>query len=264
MSPYGVYFDYYSVNNTLTSNTLCSNSQYDIYASTSASGTGLGNTCDYPSYYWNDNGTSDCTSRCGAAFTTTTTTTTTSTSSTSTSSTTSTTSTTTTIFSVVINEFMASPPGADDASKPNGEWVELYNNGTLQQNLASWYLTENGGALNITAARTDTGNTLIAPQAFLVVYRDGATSFDLSDTTDNITLWTASSLLMDSVSYNVTQLNASWSTLPENTSVGRSVDGSGMWTTYNASTAGRSNLGSQTTQHALVSGWNLISLPLNL
>lgn len=65
-SAYGAYMDYYSTGNTLTDNTFCSNSQYDIYASSSSCGTGVRNTCNNPSYYWNDNSTTDCTYRCGA------------------------------------------------------------------------------------------------------------------------------------------------------------------------------------------------------
>ena len=159
---------------------------------------------------------------------------------------------------------MASPVCADDASKPNGEWVELYNNGTFQKDLSGWYLTEDGGSLNITSNRTNTCNTLIAPRAFLVVYRDGAQYFYLGDAYDNISLWTQLNLMIDTVSYNATQLNASWSVLPENSSVGRSVDGSGVWRSFNQSTPSGSNLGSVSTQAVLPLGWNLISIPLNL
>lgn len=44
---------------------------------------------------------------------------------------------------VVINEFIPNPSGSDNAPKPGGEWVELYNNSGSSVDVAGWVLTSN-------------------------------------------------------------------------------------------------------------------------
>jgi len=70
-------------------------------------------------------------------------------------------------LSIVINEFLPNPVGPDDAEKPEGEWVELYNKGRFSVPLRGWFLSDlQGNLLQIP-------NSTIPPKGFLVVYLDG-------------------------------------------------------------------------------------------
>ena len=42
---------------------------------------------------------------------------------------------------VCINEVIPNPNGWDDAAYPNGEWLELYNQGTVDVDLTGWKVT---------------------------------------------------------------------------------------------------------------------------
>ena len=46
---------------------------------------------------------------------------------------------------VCINELMPNPTGVESGNFPDGEWVELYNNGTSDVNLQGWSLWDAGG-----------------------------------------------------------------------------------------------------------------------
>jgi len=84
---------------------------------------------------------------------------------------------------IVINEFLPNPRGDDDAPKPGGEWVELYNTGDSAVDVNGWALYDNNNShkLLITTSNTDTGETIIAPDEFLVVYRNGDSDFALNN-----------------------------------------------------------------------------------
>jgi len=70
-------------------------------------------------------------------------------------------------MNIVINEFLPNPVGRDDARKPKGEWVELYNKGKFPITLKGWFLMDlQGNRLPIPAST-------ILPKGFLVVYLDG-------------------------------------------------------------------------------------------
>ena len=46
---------------------------------------------------------------------------------------------------VCINEIMPNADGSDQGIFPSGEWVELYNSGTLDANLEGWAIVDLGG-----------------------------------------------------------------------------------------------------------------------
>jgi len=85
---------------------------------------------------------------------------------------------------IVINEFLPNPIGEDDASAPNGEWVELYNRGNSTTTLTGWYLSDlNNNKLPIPTSS-------ISPKGFLVIYLDGAFSPEwLDNKGDVVLLW---------------------------------------------------------------------------
>jgi hypothetical protein len=71
---------------------------------------------------------------------------------------------------IVINEVLPDPIGADDAMRPGGEWVELYNKGGDSVDVAGWTICNFGDCVTITSAVTDTGGTVITSGGFLVIY----------------------------------------------------------------------------------------------
>ena len=84
---------------------------------------------------------------------------------------------------IVINEFLPNPRGRDDARKPKGEWVELYNKGSNEIDVAGWVLYDENDSneLPITSANTNTDSTIISAGGFLVVYRNGDNDFALDN-----------------------------------------------------------------------------------
>lgn len=116
---------------------------------------------------------------------------------------------------VVINEFLPNPDGVaygfdfgnDASNMPQGEWIELYNNGDVPINVAGWYLTDASGGVGnthavIDATNTQPATTTIPAHGWLVVYLNKPS---LNDTGDSIFLYTSTStgsVLVDSYTYD--------------------------------------------------------------
>ncbi|MGB9706564.1 MAG: signal peptidase I [Microgenomates group bacterium] len=138
-------------------------------------------------------------------------------------------------FGVVLNEFLPNPAGDDDAPKPNGEWVKLYNNSALPVDVNGWVLYDAYDAheLVISVSNSDNdgnpsdeGETIVPVGGILTVYRDGDGDFELNNTGgDTIRLYNApigsGGVLVDSFTYKI---NAS-----ESKSFKRQPDGTGGW-----------------------------------
>lgn len=99
---------------------------------------------------------------------------------------------------IVLNEFLPNPIGDDDATMPSGEWVELYNKGAEDVDVAGWYLydADNEHALEVTVRNADGngdtndgGETIVPANGFLVVYRNGDTDFSLNNDADELRLY---------------------------------------------------------------------------
>ncbi len=149
---------------------------------------------------------------------------------------------------ISLNEIMPNPVGSDDAPMPQGEWVELFNRGTVPVDLNGWYITDaTGRRWTIRASNSDAdgdpsdgGETIIAPGGYLVVYRNG-TNMTLNNTTgDEVTLFNASGVKIDSHLYNV-------SAHPEGKSVARFPDGTGIWIDPDPTPGGDNTLGEKET-----------------
>ena len=115
-------------------------------------------------------------------------------------------------FDIVLNEFLPNPDesanglnfGKDSDSKPLGEWIELYNKGDVDIDVVGWYTADaSGGGGNIqqviAGSNTDTGDTIIPAHGWLVVYMNKAI---LNNTGDEIHLFTADDVEIDSVTYD--------------------------------------------------------------
>lgn len=108
---------------------------------------------------------------------------------------------------VVLNEILPDPAGSDNAPKPDGEWVELFNLTDRPISLEGWALYDSVDTheLLITSLNTDTGTTTIDALSHLVVYRDGDGDFSLNNTGDSVRLYTKkislNGKLIDSFSY---------------------------------------------------------------
>lgn len=129
---------------------------------------------------------------------------------------------------IVINEFMPNPVGNDDAAKPGGEWVELFNPTSVPVDVDGWVLydSDNAHELVISALNTGTGDTIVPSHGFLVVYRNGNGDFILNNTSgDSVRLFddaiASGGSLIDSHTYAISA--------PENKSFARVPDGSANW-----------------------------------
>jgi hypothetical protein len=128
---------------------------------------------------------------------------------------------------VVINEFLPNPIGADNAPRPGGEWVELYNNSSTKSiPLMGWYLkSASGNKLYLT--NTNTTSMSIAPHGFVVVYRDGNSSFSLRNNAlgDILSLHDNNGYIRDLHMYSFILGDE----VLENKSFARFPDGSATW-----------------------------------
>lgn len=140
---------------------------------------------------------------------------------------------------IVMNEFVPNPIGDDDASMPDGEWIELYNILDEDIDVANWYFTNSDeDTIAITADRTESGETVVPGKGTLVVYLE--TSF-LDNDEDTLSLYAPHALEVaeddvreDTVSYEGV------ADLPEGKSFARFPDGEGIWLDPEA-TPGESN-----------------------
>ncbi len=149
---------------------------------------------------------------------------------------------------IALNEYLPNPSGADDASKPAGEWVELYNKSSVDINVNGWaiYDADNTHELIISASNsdndldpTDAGETIVPAHGWLVVYRNGDADFDLANTGgDNVRLFNkvmtlSDSTLIDSTTYGVDAT--------DDKAFARIPDGTGGWVDP-VPTPGRANV----------------------
>lgn len=162
---------------------------------------------------------------------------------------------------IVMNEFLPNPAGADDAAKPAGEWVELYNNGSVAVDVNGWALYDVADSNDLVVSTgnsdnngntADAGETVVNPGGYLVVYRDGDANFELNNAGgDSVRLYNApigSGALVDSYSYTLP------SPVPDNKSFARIPDGTGAWVDPDP-TPGKPNM-SISTYISILSGYD--------
>ena len=96
---------------------------------------------------------------------------------------------------VCINEVIPNPNGYDDAAYPGGEWLELYNNGTIDVDLTGWKVTNTASqTLNFdstTIVGYQSGNAstwTISAGEYVVIARNGNSNFYMTNTGMSMTL----------------------------------------------------------------------------
>jgi hypothetical protein len=109
---------------------------------------------------------------------------------------------------IVINEWMAANNGIvrDPADNDPDDWIELYNAGPTPVDLSGYRLTDNLANSNMFVI---SNGTSIASGSYLLFWADGETgqganhlNFNLNASGEQIGLFTAAGLLMDSVSFS--------------------------------------------------------------
>ncbi|MBW2963407.1 lamin tail domain-containing protein [Candidatus Woesearchaeota archaeon] len=116
-----------------------------------------------------------------------------------------------------ISEFLPDPIGGDDAAKPWGEWIEIYNPTETPMDLDGlvFYDKDDDHELYIVDTTTTSG-TIIQAGSYLVIYRNEDSDFALNnDGYEEVRLADGypinSSNLIDSVSYSGSVEGMSWS-----------------------------------------------------
>jgi hypothetical protein len=121
---------------------------------------------------------------------------------------------------VVINELMASNKStAKDETGAYADWVELYNTTSKPLNLSGLFLSDDATTLSKFVFPQ---NTIIDPNAYLVIWLDGSSStssslhgnFKLSASGDNIYLSNSNNELLDSVVFNQQTIDVSFGRYP--------------------------------------------------
>jgi hypothetical protein len=142
---------------------------------------------------------------------------------------------------VVLNEFMAGNQHAvRDPAGDADDWIEIYNYGSVPVDVGGFYLTDDLG--NTTKWRFPTDKpslTTIPGRGFLIVWADQETgegplhaNFQLSAAGEQIGLYSASKVLVDSVTFGAQQADKSYGRLP---------DGSGQWQVLSHPSPGKPN-----------------------
>ena len=127
---------------------------------------------------------------------------------------------------ITITEIMPDPFGIDDAPKPEGEWVELYNPGKLGIDLKGMVLQDAFPANELIIAQNKMlYDTILCGGCYAVIYRDGDTDFTLNSEYDEVRLFSPSGVLVNNVSYSNVVEGMSWSKINGNWYLTRSTPG---------------------------------------
>jgi hypothetical protein len=137
---------------------------------------------------------------------------------------------------IVINEFLSSNTGStvDPDYKESADWIELHNPGPSAVNIGGFYLTDN---FNDKQKWQIPEGTTIEAARFLVIWADSRntglhTNFNLSASGEELAIYTASGVLIDSISFGLQDPNIS---------MGRKNDGDLKWVFFTQPTPGAAN-----------------------
>ena len=116
----------------------------------------------------------------------------------------------------VISEVLANPWENDDATAPDGEWIELLNYGEREIYAGGLKITDAHGENELWIAESSiAGDIFVLPGEYLVVYRDGDSDFSLNNNGyEEVRLVQETEdldILIDFFSYTSTTEGMSWS-----------------------------------------------------
>jgi len=112
---------------------------------------------------------------------------------------------------IIINEFFPNPSGDDDAEMPGGEFIELYNQGDNNTDLASLYFKDSANHKIYITDTTTIDGTIIGEDNYLAVYMNGFSGFLNNDDFEEIKLYDPDGNLIDRVNYAGSEESLSWS-----------------------------------------------------
>lgn len=114
-----------------------------------------------------------------------------------------------------ITEFIPDPQGSDSANIPDGEWVELYNSGSIDLDLLGFILKDKNDDKELIITSTSVINTtIIKPNEYKVIYRNENGRFTLNNNEfEKVRLYDQKLDLIDEVSYSTSKEAVSWSKL---------------------------------------------------
>jgi len=128
-------------------------------------------------------------------------------------------------FTVVINELVSSNNIVSDEMGDKDDYIELYNYGNQDIDIAGWYLTDaNNDRMKATIPALENGKTILPTQGRLVFWADDQAAqgplhlpFKLSKEGDTVILSrpAAKPIMVDSVCYPLLEQNLSYSRLPD-------------------------------------------------
>lgn len=108
---------------------------------------------------------------------------------------------------IVINEVFPNPSGS--SSEPN-EFIEFYNKGSEAVEITNWQIADAAGKSYNIPAQT------LTPQGFVVFKRE-ITKIALNNSGDQVTLTDSSGAIVDTMSYDKSIEDRSWSRVPDGT-----------------------------------------------
>ncbi len=112
-------------------------------------------------------------------------------------------------YSIIISEFLPNPVGLDSAEAPEGEWIEIFNNGSQIINIEEFILRdEKQNEIIITEINAELE---IGPEEYLIIYMNGAWGFLNNEGFEKIEILDKEYNLIDSVSYDGSKEGLSWS-----------------------------------------------------
>lgn len=112
---------------------------------------------------------------------------------------------------IIINEFFPDPAGDDNAPMPDGEFIEIYNNGDNATDLVGSYFKDSAAHKLYITGTTTIGGTIIQSKGYLAVYTNGFSGLLNNDGFEEISLYDPYGNLIDKVSYAGSQESLSWS-----------------------------------------------------
>jgi len=113
---------------------------------------------------------------------------------------------------IKITEFFPDPSGEDNQNMPNGEWVELYNEGDDDLDLLGFELKDNvGDEADVVITEIAAENTIIKSKGYLVIYANGVSGFLNNNGFEEIKLYDLNGNVVDSITYEGSDESVSWS-----------------------------------------------------